>query len=66
MDEKEYKVCPECGIDFESIDPIAHSLSHWPEFLDPAKSSAEARKRQKLTIAGGVSEKEYQKIHEVK
>lgn len=66
MDEKEYKVCPECGISLETTDPVGHSLSHWTEYLDPAKSSVEARKRQKLTLAGGVTEKEYQKMHEVK
>ena len=63
MGELDKKVCPECGISFESVDPLAHSLSHWPEYLDPAKSSAEARKRQKMTNAGGISPAEYKKIH---
>ncbi len=65
MDEEYVKVCPECGISFESIDPIAHALSHWPEYLDPAKSSTEARKRQRLTFQGGVSPTEFKRIHEV-
>jgi len=63
MDEKVVKVCPECGINFAHIDHIAHGLEHWPEYLDPAKSSNEARKRQKLTMAGGVSLAEYLKSH---
>ena len=61
--EKVTKVCPECGIDLSGIDHIAHALEHWPEYLDPAKSSTEARSRQKLAMSGGVTPAVYAKLH---
>ena len=66
MSEVNDKLCPECGVSMGDIDPIAHALTHWVEYLDPAKSSAEARKRQKQVLTGGVSVTEYKKMHEVK
>ncbi len=53
------KYCPECGINLKGIDTHAHSLEHWPDYLDPAKSSKEARKRKALLDAGGVTKGEY-------
>lgn len=58
------KVCPECGISLEGVDYHAHSLSHWPDYLDPAKSSKEARKRKGLLDAGGITPSEYAKLRE--
>ena len=57
------KVCPECGVSLDGKDPVAHALTHWVEVLDFAKSSKEARQRQKLLLAGGVTEAEYKKLH---
>lgn len=56
------KVCPECGRDLMGLDVEGHSLTHYPEYLDPAKSSKEARKRQQLLLKGGVTREEYQKM----
>ncbi len=56
-------VCPECGVSMKGLDPEGHSLTHYPEYLDPAKSSKEARKRQKQILAGGVPLEVYQKEH---
>jgi hypothetical protein len=56
-------VCPECGVVMDDIDPIAHALTHWPDYLDPAKSSKLAKERQAKTRKGGVSEVEYKKEH---
>ncbi len=53
------KVCPECGKDMLVLDPVGHSLSHYPEYLDPARSSAKARERQKQILAGGVPQTVY-------
>ncbi len=58
------KVCPECGVSLEGLDNAAHSLSHWPEFLDPAVSGKEARKRQAQLLNGGVSKAEFDKTHQ--
>lgn len=52
-------VCPECGADMSKLDPNGHSLTHWPSFLDPARSSVEARKRQEQTLAGGIPASEF-------
>ncbi len=57
-------VCPECGRDLFQVDKIAHALSHWPEYLDPAKSSKEARKRQAQLLAGGITQITFVKLHE--
>lgn len=56
------KVCPECGRDLAGLDVEGHSLTHFPEYLDPAKSSREARRRQQLLLKGGVTREEYQKM----
>lgn len=56
-------VCPECGVDMSGKDPIAHALTHWNEYLDPARAGKEAFKRQKATQNGGVSQAEYDKAH---
>jgi len=56
-------VCPECGADMSNLDPYGHALTHWPEYLDPVKSSKEAIKRQFLTIKGGVTFVDYRKLH---
>ena len=66
MSEVNEKVCPECGASMGEIDPEGHALTHWVEYLDPAKSSGEARKRQKQVLTGGVTVSEYRKSHEVK
>lgn len=58
------KVCPECGVELEGRNLIAHALSHYPEYLDPAKSSKKARERQKLILAGGVTKLQYLKTQE--
>ena len=57
------KVCPECGIDMSTVDPVGHALSHYPEYLDPAKSGKLAIKRQAQILAGGVSRDVYLKEH---
>lgn len=56
-------VCPECGADMSKLDPYGHALSHFPEYLDPAKSSKLAIKRQKLILAGGVPVTVYDSEH---
>lgn len=53
------RVCPECGIDLAGRDVMAHSLTHWPEVLDPAKSSVQARKRKASLEKGGVTAGEF-------
>ncbi len=53
------KVCPECGVSLKALDIYAHSLVHYPDYLDPAKSSKEAKKRKELLLNGGVTVKEY-------
>ena len=58
------KVCPECGISLDGIDKAAHSLTHWPEYLDPAKSGKDARKRQAMLLNGGVSKADFMRLHE--
>lgn len=57
-------VCPECGIVLKGRDLVGHALSHFPEYLDPAKSHPIARKRQLQILKGGVSKAEYDKSHE--
>jgi len=57
------KVCPECGQPLDGFDVYAHSLAHWPEYQDPAKTSAEARKRQKELLSGGVTYDVYATSH---
>lgn len=57
------KVCPECGKDMSKLDAEGHSLSHFPDYLDPAKSSKLSIKRQKQIQSGGVSPAEYSKAH---
>lgn len=52
-------VCPECGVDMNNLDPEGHSLSHYPEYLDPAKTSVTARNHQRLILAGGVPKSAY-------
>ncbi len=56
-------VCPECGVDMSNLDPEGHALVHYPDYLDPAKTSKEARKYQKLILSGGVSQGQYQSLH---
>lgn len=58
------KVCPECGVELEKYNLVGHALSHFPEYLDPAKSSPVARKRQKAILEGGVTKAQYLKEHE--
>jgi hypothetical protein len=48
----------------EGLDPEGHALSHFPVYLDPAKSSKLAAKIQKLIQKGGVTPQEYIKLHE--
>lgn len=57
------KVCPECGISLSGLNISAHALTHWPEYLNPATSSKLARKRQALTLAGGVTAAQYEADH---
>lgn len=57
------KVCPECGISLEGLNAKAHSFTHWPEYLDPARSSNLARVRQKQCNEGGVTPAEYTAAH---
>ena len=58
-------VCPECGISLEGIDLVGHALVHFPEYLDPAKSSKKARNHQTLLLKGGVTVADYVKGKEV-
>lgn len=60
---EEKRVCPECGVDMAKYDPYAHMLSHYPEYLDPARSSKLAIKRQAQIMAGGVSLAQYLAEH---
>lgn len=55
------KVCPECGASMATLDPYGHMLTHYPEFLEPAKSSKNARRNQKEILEGGVSVETYNK-----
>ncbi len=57
------KVCPECGAKLASLDLHGHYLSHYPDYLDPQKSSAIALKRAKQLLNGGVSPEEFAKAH---
>lgn len=57
------KVCPECGVILKDRNLAGHALSHFPEYLDPAKSTPLARKRQKLILEGGVTKAQYEKEH---
>lgn len=52
-------VCPECGMSMDGLDFHAHSLTHWPEYLDPARSSKKAIANQKATLSGGVTIAQY-------
>jgi hypothetical protein len=56
-------VCPECGVRMDSYDPVGHALYHYPEYLDPAKSSKLAIKRQKQILDGGVPLDVYEQEH---
>lgn len=56
-------VCPECGVDMAGVDPYAHMLVHYPEYLDPAKSGKLAKVRQAQIVNGGVPASEYLKTH---
>lgn len=60
---EDVKVCPECGVELAGLDLEGHSLTHYPEYLDPAKSGKDAKNRQKLILAGGVSKADYLKLH---
>lgn len=62
---KELHICPVCGVDLTGLNLFGHMLSHYPEFLDPAKSSALAIKCQKLLLAGGVTPDQFKKLHNV-
>ena len=55
----EVRYCPECGLALDGIDVIAHALTHYPEYLDPARSSKQARDNQKLLLDGGVTFEAY-------
>lgn len=57
------KVCPECGADLSKFSLLGHMLTHYPEHLDPARSSKLAIKRQKQILEGGVSKETYLKEH---
>lgn len=57
------KVCPECGVELKGYDLEGHSLTHYPDYLDPAKSSKMAMKRKAQLLAGGVTPDEYNKTH---
>lgn len=56
-------VCPECGVSLKYRNVFSHALSHWNEYLDPARSGKQAIERQKKCLAGGVTESEYIKAH---
>lgn len=56
-------VCAECGVSMVGLDPHGHMLTHFPEYLDPAKSSKLSIKRQKQILAGGISKEQYIKDH---
>lgn len=57
-------VCPECGAVMAGLTPSGHALSHYNEYLDPAKSSPGARANQKAILAGGVKYSLYLKKFE--
>jgi len=50
--------CPECGIDLTGIDPIKHSLVHWPERLPRDPQYALARLRQSRLIGAALSDED--------
>ncbi|MEN4013996.1 MAG: hypothetical protein ROW48_18345 [Bellilinea sp.] len=58
---EEIRVCPETGRNLDGVDLVAHALMLYPEYLDPARSSPEARKRQAEILAGGIPLSEYNK-----
>jgi hypothetical protein len=58
----ELKYCPVCGVVLTKLDVEAHARRHFPAYLDPAKSSKEARKRQALLLKGGVTMAEYKAL----
>jgi hypothetical protein len=43
-----YEYCPECGVDLAGIDPVAHALTHYPEYLELRFMSREALEREAL------------------
>ncbi len=57
------KVCPECGVSLASLSLEGHALSHYPDYLDPAKSGKLAKIRQKLILSGGVTPEQFKKEH---
>ncbi len=59
-----FKVCPECGKPLVNTKLEAHALTHYPAYLDPAKSGKLAIKRQALILSGGVTPEAYKKDHE--
>jgi hypothetical protein len=56
-------VCPECGVSMSDKDPYAHSLTHYPEHLEPAKASKKAILYQSLILGGGVTLNDYNAAH---
>jgi len=52
MPEDEYyienEICPECGADLTNLDPVGHSLDHWPERIPDYPETRQARRRQHI------------------
>lgn len=57
------RVCPECGQDLSKLDAFAHSLTHWPEVLDPVIATKEARNRKQQLLSGGIEYNQYLSDH---
>ncbi len=55
-------VCPECGRDMAGLNPVGHALTHYPDYLDPARSSRKARAIKAKIESGGVTPEEFAKL----
>ena len=55
-------ICPECGVDMADRDPIGHRLSHFPAFMDPARTTQTARDIAQLIEQGGITQAEYDRL----
>jgi len=48
------KKCPECGVDLTGQDPVGHANYHWDPKIADKDMGADALKRKKALLAGGV------------
>lgn len=61
-EDREKLVCPECGVDMATTPPAKHVYTHWPEYMDPARTELRSRALKDACIKGGVSPRQYERI----